>query len=348
MAHFFPALETITELRQKPTAGELHLLHLLKDALDDSYEIYFQPYLNGDIPDIIVMRKGSGIYVFEVKDWNLDAYQIELDLDWSLRSNSKVRLVSPINQVNSYKDQLFKLHIPGLYAEKIWNKNLYAIVNCGVYFHKHESSVCEGFIMSVPDSLDKAKLRWYKNQLDYTDVIGADLDSEKILKIMTRRRMDKPSFLLFGVDLYERFKRQLNPSTAYHPSRVSPFNYSKRTSQSHRKQKSGSRHEGQRRGWKRKNNVPCENGLSMPTFAPRIRVLILTFNITLRNYIHVTKSMRFAKASAGNISTSSTTTSSSRAKLEMRRPLFAAHLGRFRQSLNFSLRFAGNLPKYSS
>jgi hypothetical protein len=46
MAKLFPPLETVKKLRQKPTEGELHLLNLLNDALDDSYEVFFQPFLN--------------------------------------------------------------------------------------------------------------------------------------------------------------------------------------------------------------------------------------------------------------------------------------------------------------
>ena len=98
MAQIFPPIETVKKLRQKPTEGELHILHLLKDALDDSFEVYFQPFLNGDMPDIVIMRKGSGVYVIEVKDWNLDAYQIQPDLRWNLKSNNSVKLISPLTR----------------------------------------------------------------------------------------------------------------------------------------------------------------------------------------------------------------------------------------------------------
>lgn len=57
MAQLFPSFEQINSSKVKPTEGELHFLHFLLKELDDSYEIYFQPFINGDQPDIVVMRK---------------------------------------------------------------------------------------------------------------------------------------------------------------------------------------------------------------------------------------------------------------------------------------------------
>lgn len=76
MAQVFPSLEQIHQLRPKPTEGELHLLKFLSENLDNNYEIYFQPFLNGDRPDIILMRPDAGVMIFEVKDWNLGNYDI--------------------------------------------------------------------------------------------------------------------------------------------------------------------------------------------------------------------------------------------------------------------------------
>jgi hypothetical protein len=62
-------------LKVKPTSGERHLLHFLSSVLDDTYEVFFQPYLNGDNPDIIIVRKILCMIV-EVKDWDLSSYQL--------------------------------------------------------------------------------------------------------------------------------------------------------------------------------------------------------------------------------------------------------------------------------
>ena len=86
MAIIYPSIETIKLLRQKPTEGELYLLKFIEETLDNTYEVFFQPFLNGDIPDIVIMRENSGVYIIEVKDWNLGSYRLTEEKNWEVRS----------------------------------------------------------------------------------------------------------------------------------------------------------------------------------------------------------------------------------------------------------------------
>ena len=282
MAQFFPPIETVKRLRQKPTEGELHLLHLLKEALDDSYEVFFQPFLNGDIPDIVIMRKGSGVYVIEVKDWNLDAYQIQPNLHWNLKSNNSVELISPIDQVNNYKDQLYKLHIPGLFEAKLRNRSLYAIVNCGVYFHRHSTADSQDFVQSIEGELSDGKKRWYRNQLRFTDILGRDLNIKGIAKVMASRRLDKASYL-FTDDLYDRFQRQLNPPLHTTEQGITIHYSNEQAKIIESRPKSRQKVKGVAGSGKTMCLAKRAVNAHLRT---KDRVLILTFNITLRNYIH--------------------------------------------------------------
>lgn len=54
MANFFPSLEIIDQLTVKPTEGESFLLNRLAQELDDTFDIYFNPYLDGDRPDFLI------------------------------------------------------------------------------------------------------------------------------------------------------------------------------------------------------------------------------------------------------------------------------------------------------
>ena len=118
MAQIFPSFENIQRLKVPPTEGELFLLNYLVDKFDENVEVYFQPFLNGDRPDIILMKKDSGVVVIEVKDWDLSCYKVDKDNVWHLKSNSK-KIKSPFQQVFGYKNNLFNLHINGLLEKKI-------------------------------------------------------------------------------------------------------------------------------------------------------------------------------------------------------------------------------------
>lgn len=90
MAKFFPSFENIQRLKVQPTQGEWELLYFLKDVLDDNYEVYFQPSINGDNPDIIIMKQSSGVMIIEVKDWQLKHYKIDKNNDWRLNKNNSL------------------------------------------------------------------------------------------------------------------------------------------------------------------------------------------------------------------------------------------------------------------
>jgi hypothetical protein len=59
----FPTWAQISELRQPPTPGELALAHHLDSELPADWEIFVQPYMNGDRPDIVVLNKQRGLVV---------------------------------------------------------------------------------------------------------------------------------------------------------------------------------------------------------------------------------------------------------------------------------------------
>ncbi len=85
MAQIFPTIENIERLKVTPTEGEMFLLSYLIESMDNDVEIYFQPFLNGDRPDIIIIKKDYGVTVIEVKDWDLNSYYIDEDNKWHVK-----------------------------------------------------------------------------------------------------------------------------------------------------------------------------------------------------------------------------------------------------------------------
>lgn len=119
MATFIPSIDKILQFKVQPEHGELHLLRFLEKTLDDSFEVYFNPYMNGDRPDIIIMRKDYGVLIVEVKDWDLNLYELDDKKHWRLKTSPNAYPQSPINQVLKYKENLFELHIENLLEKKI-------------------------------------------------------------------------------------------------------------------------------------------------------------------------------------------------------------------------------------
>lgn len=279
MARLYPDINTIKILHQKPTEGELVLLGFLEKNLNEDFEVYFQPFINGDKPDIVILKKYGGAVIIEVKDWILDNYYIDENTDWYLKKND-CKLKSPLSQVKSYKDNLFNLHIDSLLPKSIQNKYYHAIVNTVVYFHcAYEHSV-NNFIL---DDFQDKKYNSYRTFVKYIQCWGKDsLTPKKLSEFISLTRLHLKS-KLFDDNLYENFKRYLQP----------PFHMIE---------------EGKPIGYTKEQQVLIQSELrprrkikglagSGKTFVLAKRavnaylrtnatVLILTYNLSLKNYIH--------------------------------------------------------------
>ncbi|WP_096025749.1 NERD domain-containing protein [Campylobacter lanienae] len=179
MAKLFPSLDEIRNGRVKPQAGELYLLETLIKELDDTYEVYFNPLLNGDFPDIVVFRYGFSIYIIEVKDWNLNAYEYHIEKAYSNKTkkyflrdymyikNKEQRILPPMNQVREYRKNIMEIYCFTYYQKLLFYKleskfkqmpNPNTLIQTAVYFHSHDQSYIKNFFTLQSTDPDEQKL----------------------------------------------------------------------------------------------------------------------------------------------------------------------------------------------
>lgn len=285
MAVLYPEYETITNLRQEPTKGELHLLRFLKRTLNDDYEVFFQPFLNGDMPDIIIMKEGSGVYVIEVKDWDLEHYSLNDRNRWFVQSSdgNSYQIPSPVEQVFKYKENLYNLHVEGLLEKKIKNPKMLAIVNCGVYFHNSTTEDCNAFFhQNYEEETVQERGNGYLKFLSYFDLFGRDsLNRDDFMGVMKKRRMEYNS-RIFDESLYKSFKRILKPPRHVVEQGIL-INY---TSGQQKIIESSPGNRQKVKGVAGSGKTMCLAKRAVNAFKQHGEdILILTFNISLRNYI---------------------------------------------------------------
>jgi hypothetical protein len=280
MATLIPSYDKIFSLKVKPEDGELHLLKFLDSHLDESFEVYFNPYMNGDRPDIVIMRKGFGVMVIEVKDYNLDLYKLDERKNFVIKSNNAKTSKSPISQVLKYKDNLYELHIDKLLEKKIKDIRNFNMVCSAVYFHNANSEqITELLVSPFKEDFNYQKFLKYN-----IDLIGRDnlneLDFNKILK-NRYLKADKISFL-FTDDIYESFKRFLKPPI-HLKEQGREIRYSQKQMEII--------YESNKKEQRIKGVVGSGKTTILAARAVQAHkrtngnVLILTYNITLRNYI---------------------------------------------------------------
>lgn len=232
MAVIYPDIENIQRLKVPPTPGEWSLINHLKDNLDDTYEVFFNPYLDGDRPDIIILREYCSAFIIEVKDWDLKNYKITENNNWEVFDGAKYsRKASPQSQAFRYKKNLYDLHLPVVGLARLTNPNFFNLVHCFVYFHNSDKSLID--LLYLPseekqreeqsrlnqavkekkitfDSYEKAREfreRKKRNiQRDKNMSFGGDQLDHLIKKIKQNSK-----HVLFDENVYRDFKRRLSP-----------------------------------------------------------------------------------------------------------------------------------------
>ena len=297
MAKIFPSLENIERLTVEPTPGEKALLQKLQD-LSDEYEVFFNPYLDGDRPDFIILRKNYGAFIIEVKDWNLDAYYINKFNKWSVIRDRKGNEIdhaikSPMSQVFKYKQHLYELHLPLLGYENLFNPAFYKVITGFVYFHGVDKTTIgqlyEKALKQNRESItEESRKNTSSKKLNFLDQAKRGLNRDRTMALVLDNIIKKIAEYknfpesLFTEKIYDEFKRVLLPPLSVEnqgiPITFDKFQKAQVTSIANVKVKiKGVAGSG-------KTSVLAERAVSaMQRLGSD--VLILTFNLTLKNLL---------------------------------------------------------------
>jgi len=181
-----------------------HLVEYLIHSLDDSFEIFVEPIINGDQLHIVILRKNAGIYLLQVKQAHVDNYY--MDETW-VEKNTLKSFQSPIRQMTNFKNNFFMYHIPSIYERLVLDDHLYGIVRCGLYFEKTTTSYSAN------------ALKKDKNYTKYIDVFGYNcIDRGQIVNVILKRLAYPKQKILFTEDIYWSVKEVLlNKKTVTNP-----------------------------------------------------------------------------------------------------------------------------------
>ncbi|HNY37687.1 MAG TPA: AAA family ATPase [Petrotogaceae bacterium] len=198
-----------TPKKDQPTEGEVELLNFLENNLDDSYEIYYKPWINDLHPDILIMKKDTGVIVIEVKDWDLNDYFVKKEnekVSWYLKKDS-MKVLSPFEQVKKIKDCFYEGEIKDLRSKKAKNQSFYGIVKTLVYFKNVTKDELISFgqgCLAFKNNLVCEGGDKYRNAITQ-DMLNASY-LEKILNSL-HFKLNK----LFDKELYESFREKVLP-----------------------------------------------------------------------------------------------------------------------------------------
>lgn len=155
----YPNWEQLNNLKSPLTNGERSLADFLDANLPEDWEIYVQPYFNGDRPDIVILHPKVGIVIYEVKDWSLSLYKNESvnkgNMTWyetKVKDKSGVlqKIPHPIKQVERYRDNLLH-YMPRVAQEVDENFKKISVLKIGIYFHNATTQEARDFISNYKE-----------------------------------------------------------------------------------------------------------------------------------------------------------------------------------------------------
>ncbi len=137
-----PPLEEHGRLRTPLNEGEQLVFDFFNRHLDELWEIYIQPHLNGLRPDFVLLHPYAGIAVFEVKHWDLDAMRYFVRVCgkspalWCEDRGGKQfrQRDNPVEKVVQYKSEIMELYCPGLGINVGQQVGISAVITAGVIF----------------------------------------------------------------------------------------------------------------------------------------------------------------------------------------------------------------------
>src|SRR5690606_9827495 len=215
----------------------------------------------------------------EVKDWNLNHYYIDNKTKWHLVKDDTF-IKSPLNQVETYKDNLFQLHSEELFLRSVKNKNNWATVNCAVYFHNATQRELSNFLLN---NFQSESYSGYRNFVSYFGLLGNDsLNENSFNQLLSKFWLNRQSYY-FDETLYKSIRRYLK-SPLHQIEDGIKIIYTKeqqeliRSEIRPRRKIKGVAGSGKTLVLaKRAVNAHIRTGQ---------KVLVLTYNLSLKNYIH--------------------------------------------------------------
>lgn len=255
------------------------MIDLFDDKLPAKWEIYVQPHLNGLCPDIVLLHPGVGIAVFEIKDWNLSAmgYYSEVDQAGRLilmayeKNGNPFLKKNPIDQILHYKEELFDLYCPRLDAS-----TGRAVITAGLVFPCSPRGEVERVF--GPFRKEHKGMREYP---EYYPITGAeDIMSDNIAAVFPQYTRSFSRYMSNDIaeDLRGWLKESYSNKQQQQPLTLD--NYQKKLATTRTKS-----------GYKRiKGPAGCGKSVVLAAraatlAAERKNTLVLSFNISLRNYL---------------------------------------------------------------
>ena len=272
MALFYPKLNDLKDRFYSPTNEEYEFLNKLK-SLDDSYLIFFKPFINGDRPNIVICKSDSGLLLLELNVWDLNDYFISARGAWHFKKDTNFSVLSPFQQLSGFLKNLYNLFIEEFQSLNYFNSSNVPYIKLYTLFNKTQHSSLLAFLDA------KVSDKFYDSfKAELSSQYFSGYDNFNINDIVKLFKKDSH----FEKVIFPQIIRFLNPP--FHPSTEGRQDYNLSKIQEQLSQSFNVQRKIKGFAGSGKTLVLARRAINA-LIRTKKPVLILTYNITLVNYI---------------------------------------------------------------
>ena len=110
------------------------ILNLISNNLNEEYYIFYKPFLNGEIPDVVILKRHGGICIINISYINPKYILGVNNKENSVILNNNNKIKNPIKKINEQKYNMFNYHIESLNKAKIKCEGALALVQPFIVF----------------------------------------------------------------------------------------------------------------------------------------------------------------------------------------------------------------------
>ena len=243
----------------------------LGQKLNDTDHVYLKPVINGDTPDIVILRPDTGIMVIKVFEDDINEYTFCNDngnkIDYNSITNGEIRKTSPIVIVKSYQRNLIQLHIKDMLGRSLINKKYWSVIKTVVYFSKNTT--------------EEVKQKFNDAKISPTVLLGNDIINDANFDILQLTNFNRSSNI-FDRSISDSFLRII--SQKWHSYRQGIHTNLTRAQQALAKSEPSPRRKINGVAGSGKTQVLATRAVNANLRTGK-KILILTYNLTLVNYI---------------------------------------------------------------
>lgn len=263
-----PMLVVQNNIISKETS-ELYIY--LNNIINHTDHVYLKPVINGDTPDIVIVRPNTGIMVIKVFEKDINKYEFcrrdKGSIDYSSITDGVSSYASPILIVQSYQQNLIQLHIQDMLGKSLLNSYYWSAIKTVVYFPKNTTS-------EVEDKFEDANI-------GYTTIIGKDVINDEDFNLFVKTKFNFTSHYFDDI-ICNSFLRIISP--LWHSYKQGKYINLTSTQKRLAKSETAPRRKINGVAGSGKTQVLANRAVNANLRTGK-KVLVLTFNLSLVNYI---------------------------------------------------------------